>query len=167
MLRPAILHKEQLNRKMLEASYDPENLYLFLTSYRTFEHSFDADEWSNWQYVSVDGNNGVRGYMKCTIDRQSLYAYSLSIINFTNEAAAFGLDVREFIDRILLKFQKIRWCVCVGNPIESTYDRLCTKYNGRIVGTFKDDQRLLDGKLYDIKHYELYSQDYLKKRGIA
>ena len=54
--------------------------------------------------------------------------------------------------------------VVVGNPIEPTYDRLCAKMGGRVVGYYRDDAMLMDGSYADIKVYEVMRTEYLEKR---
>ena len=44
-------------------------------------------------------------------------------------------------------FNYITWNVEVGNPAEALTDYIVDKYGGRIVGTFKQDVMLPNGKL--------------------
>ena len=59
---------------------------------------------------------------------------------------------------------KIVFTVVVGNPVEPKYDRLISRYGGRIVGIHKDHVMLPDGRLYDEKVYEIFRTDYLEHR---
>lgn len=52
-----------------------------------------------------------------------------------------------------------------GNQIESSYDKICKKYGGRIVGIYKNRVRLTDGQFYDEKLYELDRDAYYAGRG--
>jgi hypothetical protein len=56
----------------------------------------------------------------------------------------------------------MKFNVVIGSPNEKIYDRLIKLYNGRIVGVFKKDVRLMDNKLYDVKHYEIFKDDFEK-----
>jgi hypothetical protein len=58
----------------------------------------------------------------------------------------------------------MRFGVIVGNPIEKTYDKLIEKYGGKICGYAKEDIKLFDGKLYDLKNYEIMREDYIKAK---
>ena len=60
------------------------------------------------------------------------------------------------------KFRKLKFSVCIGNPIEKSYDKMIEKYNGRIVGTYLKDAKLFDGEYCDRKVYEIFREDYLK-----
>ena len=48
----------------------------------------------------------------------------------------------------------------IGNPIEKSYDKMVKKYGGRIIGTYKEDVKLIDGEYYDKKLYEILSSEY-------
>lgn len=37
------------------------------------------------------------------------------------------------------------------------------KYGGRVVGICRQEVRLMDGMLYDLKKYEIFRTDYLRK----
>ena len=74
----------------------------------------------------------------------------------------FGKDLLQVLKDIFKKFafNKLSFEVVVGNPVESFYDKIVSQHGGRIVGTHKQDTRLMDGKLYDIKHYEILKENY-------
>ena len=59
-------------------------------------------------------------------------------------------------------FRKLSFYVVVGNPIEKSYDKMCERYGGRIVGVKRKNTRLIDGKYYDEKLYEILKEDYMK-----
>ncbi|MDR2495010.1 MAG: hypothetical protein LBD24_07300, partial [Spirochaetaceae bacterium] len=83
-------------------------------------------------------------------------------------AYIFGKDVltalRDIFERFY--FDKVNFSVVVGNPVEKTYDRLARRLGGRIVGTKKQDVRLLDGQRYDLKEYEILAADYRRREKI-
>lgn len=54
----------------------------------------------------------------------------------------------------------MNFIVVVGNPIEKSYDKMIKKYGGRIVGTYKEDVKLIDGEYYDKKLYEILASEY-------
>ena len=47
----------------------------------------------------------------------------------------------------------------IGNPVESQYDRMVKKYNGRIVG-IKRNEVMINGNLYDLKLYEILKEEF-------
>ena len=103
------------------------------------------------------------------MDRSNNNVHDLSIINFTDNKTAFGIDLGQALKDIFekYKFRKINFYVVVGNPIEKSYDKMIKKYGGRIIGTKKEDAKLIDGEYYDTKLYEILSTEYfesIKKR---
>lgn len=39
---------------------------------------------------------------------------------------------------------------------------MIAKYNGRIVGIEYQETKLMDGEYYDVKHYEILRNNYMK-----
>jgi RimJ/RimL family protein N-acetyltransferase len=91
---------------------------------------------------------------------------ALWIINFSDNKIVFGNDVRIAMDEIFTKynFRKLTFSVVIGNPIEKQYDKLISKYGGRVVGTYKENVKLMDNRYYDEKYYEIFREDYLRQK---
>jgi hypothetical protein len=109
-------------------------------------------------------NQEIIGYLSYGMNRSTNIVEYLNILHFGNKYPyTFGKDIITGIKDIFEKynFSKINWSVTIGNPIEATYDKLCKRYNGRIVGLQKKEVKLQDGKMYDKKLYEILKEDYL------
>lgn len=80
---------------------------------------------------------------------------------------AFGRALRQVIEDCFLKFgmEVVEWCVICGNPIERSYDRMCEKLGGRIIGV--RHRRALDmaGNVHNDKSYEILREDFLRAVG--
>lgn len=163
MLDFAQKYKGELEAKFMDVWGVEKYWYYNCCSY-FFEKTLGKDTWENMQYVSVI-NGEVTGYLGYSICREARYVSSLEIINFTDNPL-FGLDVMQMVKEIFEKYnyRKIEFSVIVGNPIESQYDRLISRYGGKIIGTYREHVMLPDGKLYDEKLYEIFREDYLKRR---
>lgn len=164
MLKPAQLYTHELKIKFWEIAYDEK--YMFAYSGHNVEYEPTTDNWNQHEFASVDKNNNVLGYIAYEINQKSKNVNGLFIINFSNNKLTFGKDVFQAIDDIFIKYKynKLNYGVNVGNPIETTYDKLTKKYGGRIVGIKKKDVMLLDGSYCDYKMYEIFREDYLKNR---
>ena len=162
ILDVAIKYKEQLQKKFQGIWFvDKYKYWNFDNYYKDFMP--DDESWNHHQFVSIDTNGEIVGYISYSIDRQSHMAYGFSIINFIDNKIVFGIDLGQALADIFekFKFRKLRFSVIVGNPIEKAYDKMVVKYGGRIVGTYYKEQRLIDGELYDQKLYEILRKDYM------
>jgi len=144
-----------------------------------FRETFKVPDntWEGAYFTSMlDGE--IIGYIAYSIERSANYAHGLNILHFKNEKIkassrekeywVFGRDVMTALKDVFERFgfNKLCFACVIGNPIEKTYDRLIKRYGGRIVGTFRKDRRLITGRLYDVKHYEILAEEYFasKKR---
>lgn len=162
MLEPAIKYKDQLEKLQLDIWFNDKYKYWNCgIYYQTL--TIDVDSWNRHQFVSVI-NGEVIGYISYNISRGDNNVYSLSIINFTENKTAFGMDLGHALKDIFerYKFRKLNFDVVVGNPIEKSYDKMIEKYGGRIVGIYKEDVKLIDGEYYDKKLYEILSDEYFE-----
>lgn len=112
------------------------------------------------QMVSLDQDKLV-GYFGVRFNRETNAAYDLEIIKF-GDSLEFSIDLRDFFVSLYDKFgvEKVIFSVIIGNPAERLYDNVIRTYGGRIVGTFKNDVKLYDGQLYDVKWYEIAKDDF-------
>lgn len=163
MLDLAINHVEELKEKFRGTWFSEK--YKFW-AYGNYYEEFEMKEstWNSHQFVSLNIDGEVIGYVGYEIDRGNDFVEGLNIINFTDSKATFGLDIGKALTDVFEKFhfRKLSFCVVIGNPIESTYDRMIEKYHGRVVGVRKAHVKLYDGFYYDVKMYEILAEDYFK-----
>ena len=167
MLDLAINHTDEVVSKFRTTWYKDRYKFFHATPYYDDWHP-EESTWTNHQFVSVRGNE-VIGYIGYTIDRaDGDIAHGLCIMNFEEKpSATFSIDLGKTLRDIFEKyrFRKLRFSVIVGNPIEKSYDKMCLKYGGRIVGVSKENVKLIDGKFYDEKFYEVMRSDYMNATG--
>ena len=163
MLEPAIKYKDQLEELQYNIWF--EDKYKFWNNDEYYDViNIEPTTWSKHQFVSVH-NGEVIGYISYSVSRTEHDVHNLNIINFSDNKYIFGKDVFQALTDIFHKygFRKLSFHVIIGNPIEKTYDKLIKKYGGRIVGIKKEDVKLIDGKYYDIKMYEILASEYFCK----
>lgn len=160
MLKLAKLYEEQLNKKLAENVAKPENKF-YSFSYIVTKLNIDDNFWDAVQFVSVDKNDEVVGLFSARYERPENYIGSISCFNFKKPSILFSKDLLDFLNYLVkvLNVPKIRWTVIIGNPIEKSYDNLCNKFGGRIVGIEKY-HTLINGKYYDTKIYEWINDYY-------
>jgi hypothetical protein len=164
MLEYAKKYEDKLKDLFLDVAFDPFYRYEEYMVYReTFE--LPKDTWGSHHFVSLH-NGTILGMIGYHIKRPENAVCQLLIIHFGGPQApgryTFGKDVITAVKDIFEKFSfnKLNFTVVRGNPIEKTYDRLIKQYNGRIVGIKEQETRLIDGKLYDTKEYEILAESY-------
>lgn len=160
MLEVANLHEEELKRCMLQTWYDDKYKYYHPTMYRHWELPAE----NNYRLFAVlDKNRMVIGYIEYWIEAHAEIAKDFIAINFSDDIITFGKDLRQVIHDIFCVYnlRKMEFVVVIGNPIESTYDRLVEKYGGAIIGIRHDHFRLIDGRFYDEKLYEIMRDSFI------
>lgn len=167
MLDVAIKYADALKDKMYDIWFNEKYKYWNFNTYHS-GIEISNETWANHQFVSIKDDE-IIGYICYEINRKSNCCLGLGIINFTDDKMTFGRDLGQALTDIFEKFQfnKLKFSVVIGNPIEKSYDRMIQRYGGRIVGIFRQDTRLIDGNLYDVKQYEILRSEYLaaKEKG--
>jgi hypothetical protein len=150
----------------MDTAFDPfyqfEQFMMYRETFKLPDDTYNANH-----FVSVYDHDiiGMIGYQ---LRRAENAVSGLQIIHFGGPEASnkyiFGKDVLTAVKNIFEKygFNKINFGVAIGNPIEKTYDKLVKWYNGHIIGIKKQDIRLLDGRIYDAKEYEILAEDYFR-----
>ena len=164
MLDLANKYEENLQLLFANIAFDDKYKFLSGSSYRDKYKTSDST-WAKHEFVSIH-NKEIIGYLSYSIDRDSNAAWGMQIVNFEQPNIIFAKDLKKFLTDIFekFKFRKLKFAVYVGNPIEKSYDKMCTKYGGRIVGIYKENDKLIDGNYYDCKMYEIMRVDYLDRK---
>ena len=163
MLKQAILYEGEVTRKITETWYEEKYKFVTPNVYCKLEQIY-PNTWDIHQFVSVNEEDEVIGYIAYSINRVTNSVDQLVIYNFTDNSITFGLDLKQVFHDIFMKFNfhKVQFCVTIGNPVEKQYDKMIKKYHGRIVGILKDDAKCFDGKYYDVKLYEILRDEYMQ-----
>ena len=158
MIKPAILYKEEIERKFKEFYYSDDFMY-----YTGTNESFSievTDNCSDYKYefaVLSDKDEHLIGYISYTIDWYSSVANRFGIFSFDRGNPIMGKEVTKIISRLIeeYKLHKIEWRMISGNPVQKSYDALCKKYNGYchiLKDIFKDRM----GNYHDDYIYEIF-----------
>lgn len=166
MLDLAYKYEDKLRELMMNTWYDEKYMFYHYGEYRRPYELDKEGDWNGREFVSLDRNGEVIGYIGYEINRSTACASGFGAINFSDNKIIYGADLAQAIDDVFCKFNmnKMEWSVVVGNPIERSYDRWCKKLGGSIVGIKHQHVRCMDGNLYDHKDYELFRDEYLKHR---
>lgn len=155
----ALNHEEKLQKAMRKIWFNDKYKFYSMGGYWE-DIQLAKDTYRQHQFVSINQNGDVLGYISYTIDRGTNSVYDFGIVGFADNKIIFGNDIKTVIKNIFKQFNKINFYVVVGNPVEKMYDRFIEKYGGRICGYFCDNAKLTDGKLYDTKCYEILANEW-------
>lgn len=163
----AKIYEEQIKKKMWECWYDEKYQYYFGGHWRyDFSLSHNSDDYLKRAFAVLDSAGELIGYISYSVDTELRVAQWFGTINFSDNRLEFGLALRQVIEDCFLKFgcEVVEWHVICGNPIERSYDKMCKRMGGRIVGITR--RRALDmaGNVHDTKIYEILREDFLKAR---
>lgn len=132
MLKPAILYKDEIVKKMCEYIYSTD--MMFYSGWIGFdppEISPNSDG-TNYQYAILDKGEVV-GYFTYIIDWCSSQAKCFGLYSFDKGNKIIGIDVYRELKKIINEYHihRMEWRMIGGNPVEKHYDKFCKKYNGK------------------------------------
>lgn len=163
MLDNALILKYEpiLKDKFTSIWYNEKYQYYFNSGYRK-RFRIAEDENSYRQFVSVDKNGDVLGFICYGADFEIGLAYGFGAINFSNNKLIFGKDLAKVIDDIFCKFgfETLEWTVNIENPIKKSYDRFCRDCNGTWMLRHRRNRKL-NGEFCDEVLYEVIKEGYL------
>ena len=162
MLKPAFLFEAELNKRYQLYLYHPRMKYL-VEDVWDYQIPVDPTDEKFLQFVSVDPDGKILGFFSAQANRKLYHIENLEVINLIPETeqdhnAVYSRDFYTFIKDLTGKFgfRKVNFEAIVGSPGEKIYDKHLKNFNARVVGIRKEEVRLSDGKLYDVKLYEMY-----------
>jgi hypothetical protein len=164
MLALAIQYAPQLQEYYQRTLTDEKYRY-YMHGIRRYFIPIEPDDTNKLQYVSLGAYGNVLGLFECNLNRETMTAYEITAIRFTpGYDPEFAADMYRFVVDVIFQqygMQRVIYNVIKGNKAEKLYDRIIERYGGRIVGTFTNEVRLYDGKLYDVKYYEMLREYFL------
>ena len=164
----AKLYEEQIKRKMWEIWYDEKYQYYFGGNWRSDLSLADNNsDYLKRAFAVLNNRDELIGYISYSVDNELRIAQWFGAVNFSDDKLTFGKALRQVIEDCFLKFgmEVVEWCAICGNPIERSYDRMCKRLGGRIVGTRHKRAKDMAGNVHDDKLYEILREDYLAVRG--
>jgi len=164
----AKLYEAEIRRKMWEVWYDEKYQYYFGGGERYDFSLGDGSGCPRRSFAVLNDRDELLGYIDYTFNSETRVAYNFGAINFSEDKLSFGKALRQVIEDCFLKFSLnvVDWIVVCGNPVERSYDRMCEKLGGRIVGVRRARVRDFAGNLHDNKEYEILREDFLRAQAV-
>lgn len=104
MLDLAIKYKEELQKKLVDTWFTEKYKFVHVSTYCE-EEKIENDTWNKHQFVSIDKDGKVIGYIKYNISRSDNSCKGLCIYNFSDNKITFGTDLSHALQDIFDKFK--------------------------------------------------------------
>lgn len=152
--RPTDKHIQIINDFKADLKNE-EYIKYYEVAYLGFVKKYD-DEWADYQRVVEDAGGNLLGFLFCHINRTHDRIDNIELMNITKTInITFTKDIVKILEELRDRYRKITFEVVIGNPAEKIYNKIIKKCNGRTIGTAKNHVKLMDGKYYDMKFYEI------------
>lgn len=161
MLKPAQLYKERLNKEFIKTWYNP--YYMYYSGYTgTGILDIPDNNIETHNFVSLDKNDKIIGYMAYSIDWASMQADKFGIISFDPENIVFARGIYQAIVDLFEKYHmnRISWLAYVENPATKAYRNFIKNHGGKECGYYREVGKLQDGKLHDAVRFEILACEF-------
>ena len=160
MLKPAQLYEEKLQKANIESWYDLKNKYWhgWCSEYKI---SLDNNNGQCHQFVSIDKNDNVIGYISSSVDWTNMSANCFGMISFDKGNLQFVKDLHTVINDIFYKykFNRIEWFCYADNPAMKGYRKFIKRFGGRECGYLRQTTKLMDGNMHESVTFQILKED--------
>ena len=158
MLIPAIMYKDEIERRSKSLCYSDEAFYYGDGLGQNYiQVQMDDDYGELFQYAIIDESNDLIGYFRYRIHWYNSCAHCFGLVNLSGKPnAIIGLDINKELEKIIheYKVHRVEFRMISGNPVEKHYRRFVNKYHGRVV-ILKDALKDRYGKYHDDLTFEI------------
>ena len=162
MLKAAQLYEEELKEKFIETWYKPEYVCY---SGGTGDNLLELPDGNcdSHNFVSVDKDDNVIGYISYNVDYAAMSANNLGIISFDIGNLEFVRDVSKAICDIfeVYRMNRLSWWCFADNPAIKSYRNFIRLHGGRECSYGRQTARLRDGKLHDDVGFEIMASEFI------
>ena len=161
MLKPAQLYKDELQKKNCETWYDTK--YMFWNGGTgDSQINIHDNNYECHQFVSVDKDDNVIGYITYAVDWAAMSADRFGIISFDKGNVLFAKDVYQAICDLFEKYHmnRVQWFAFADNPAVKGYRNFIKKHGGVECAHYRQAAKLIDGKLHDSVCFEILAEEF-------
>ena len=132
MIKPAIIYKDQITKKMQERFYTDDMMYETGCTENWLPTICECPDSSTYQFAVVDKSDNCIGFINFKVNWYARSAHNFGIISFDKGNVLMGKALKEVMDMIINEFKvhRIEWGMIGGNPVEKHYDKFCKEHNG-------------------------------------
>lgn len=166
MRRPAQLYRDELTKKFYEVMYD--DYYMYYYGWTGVEVPVLKDNnYDSHDFVSVNTDDEVIGYISYNVNYQTMSATQLGIITFQKGDISFIKDVYDAVIDVFAKYHmnRLSFTCFTENPAARSYKKFVTLFGGLQNAYYRQDLKLSDGQLHDEFGFEILAEDFFKSKG--
>ena len=136
MLKPAIIYKDEIERKFNEQLYTQDFFYYTGYDGSTYIPEIKREDFL-FQYVIIDGNKpigqNVIGYFSYRLNTLSDTINNFGLYSFDRGNPIIGRDILKKMKELVQSHHRVEWRMIAGNPVKRHYDKFCRRYGGVVV----------------------------------
>lgn len=135
MLEPAILYKDELEKKFAKEMYTERYFYYCGYAY-DFELPQIQAKTNHYQWAILERDEydfEVVGYLAYRINPTTDDIYNFGLYSFAEGNQTVIKDTYEKLEELVRDHHRVEWRVIEGNHAKRGYDAFCKKHNGNIV----------------------------------
>ena len=129
MLKPAILYKDEIQRKMQEYFYTEDMMLECGDILGNWSPSIEETEDGTEQWAILNGDE-VIGYFTYHINWYSSCVSRFGLMSFDRGNSIIGFDIGIKMLELARGFRRVEWRMVGGKPVEKHYDKFCNKFGG-------------------------------------
>lgn len=163
MLKPAQLYKDELQKKNAATWYDLDYMY-WNGGTGDSQINIHDNNYGCHQFVSVDKEDNIIGYICYSVDWCAMSADQFGIISFDRGNVLFVKDVYKAICDLFEKYHmnRIQWFAFADNPAVRGYRNFIKRHGGVECSHCRQVAKLMDGKLHDSVSFEILASEFRK-----
>lgn len=161
MLRPAQLYEKELQEENIKSWYKQENIF-WNGCYGDSQINIMENNYDCHQFVSVDRDGHIIGYIAYNVDWTAMSADRFGIISFRKGSIEFAKDLYRVICDLfgVYHMNRVSWCAYADNPAIRGYRNFIRKHGGRECGYYRQIARLQDGLVHDSVSFEILAEEW-------
>lgn len=136
MLKPAIIYKDEIERKFNEQLYTQDFFYYTGYDGSTYIPEIKREDFL-FQYAIIDSSKPdgqqLIGYFSYSLNTLSDTINHFGLYSFDRGNITIGRDILRKMKELVKAHHRIEWRMIDGNPVKRHYDKFCKRYGGNIV----------------------------------
>lgn len=157
MLKPAIIYKDEIERKFNEQLYTQDFFYYTGYDGSTYIPEIRREDFL-FQYAIIDASKPsdkkLIGYFSYSLSPFNDTINNFGLYSFDHGNPIIGRDILKKMKELVKAHHRVEWRMIAGNSVKRHYDKFCHRYGGNIV-KLQEAVRTPSGEYVDEYIYEI------------